>query len=145
MSTTTILIILVVAFFAWKWVQGEYEFRQKLQWYANRMQPIVEISQTENDEFVEVRAAFHREMLKRAGNRWGIPVYSFPYPNLKLTSGKYLDFYVDYKIECGRFAEEVRNQFNFNLNTMDKNAFTQYVAGQRPAMQDLNSFENAKN
>lgn len=142
MDKTTVWLIIAIALIALVlWLKAEYEWRQLLRAYATRIDPIVVVSRSKRDETVEIRAEYHREMLRRSGNRWNVPVYAFPYADLYRTGGEYLDFYCDYLVKVGRFAEEARNQFSLNLKTMDEKAFTQYVAGQRPAMQSLNQFE----
>ncbi len=142
MEKTTVLILFAVAGIAlYLWLNAEYQYRQLLRAYATRIDPIVVISKSKRDDTVEIRAEYHREMLRRSGNRWNVPVYAYPYADLYRTGSEFLDFQCDYLVKAGRFAEEVRNQFSLNLKTMDSAAFTQYVAGQRPAMQNLNQFE----
>jgi hypothetical protein len=126
------IIALVILFAALIWWYNQYEYNQLLRWYATRTEPLIVWSLRSNDQFVEVRAERHRQMLREAKNKWDIPVYSYPYADLKHTSPKFIDFELEYPIKLGEFATLVKNQWSIKIKGADEHGYSEHILLQVP-------------
>jgi hypothetical protein len=125
-------VLAAIVLAGWLWWREKYRYTQLLRWYATRTEPIVVLSLRPDDQFVEARADWHREMLKRAGNKWDVPVYAYPYADLRHTSSKWIDFETEYPIKAGEFAQLVKNQWSIKIKGADEMSYSEQIMKQRP-------------
>lgn len=113
------------------WNKQEYDFKQKLRWYATRTEPIIEYSKNPRDQYVEDRAQHHREMLAMSGNPWNIPVYSYPYPDVSRSSSQWIEYETDYLQKLGEFVTLVKNQWSLKIKGIDEMSYIEQILKQK--------------